>query len=118
MVRKLAEEKAGMKRYGNLWQLICSRDNIEKAADNAIKGKKLTKERQYFIDNRKRLLDDIEKSLINETYKFSFLRWFTVFEPKERQIHHSPFYPDKILHHCLMNEYEINIVLQFLTVHF
>lgn len=99
----MAEEKAGMKRYGNLWQLICSRDNIEKAADNAIKGKKLTKERQYFIDNRKRLLDDIEKSLINETYKFSFLRWFTVFEPKERQIHHSPFYPDKILHHCLMN---------------
>lgn len=103
MVRKLAEEKAGMKRYGNLWQLICARENIEKAADNALKGKKINKEREQFIANRKALLDELEQSLINETYKFNPLRSFVVYEPKERIIHHPPFYPDKILHHCLMN---------------
>lgn len=92
-----------MKRYGNLWQKVCDRANIEQAADNAIKGKPLTKERQKFIGDRKELLDQLEVSLLNETYQFSFLKYFTVYEPKERKIHHSPFYPDKILHHCVMN---------------
>lgn len=82
-----------MKRYGNLWQKVCDRANIEQAADNAIKGKPLTKERQKFIGNRKELLDQLEVSLLNETYQFSFLKYFTVYEPKERKIHHSPFYP-------------------------
>lgn len=92
-----------MKRYGNLWALVCDRANIELAADNALKGKRPNKERDQFKANRKELLDELEASLINETYHFSFLKWFTVYEPKERKIHHSPFYPDKILHHCVMN---------------
>lgn len=92
-----------MKRYGGLWVKICDRANIELAADNALKNKSITRERQYFIDNRKVLLDKLEESLNNETYRFSFLKYFKVFEPKERNIHHSPFYPDKILHHAVMN---------------
>lgn len=92
-----------MKRYGNLWEKVCDRANIELAADNAIKGKVMTKERRAFLDNRASLLDDLQASLQNETYRFSFLKYFTVYEPKERKIHHSPFYPDKILHHCVMN---------------
>lgn len=92
-----------MKRYGNLWSRICDRENIEEAANNALKGKELTKERQFFIDNRERLLDELQQSLIDENYKFSFLKYFKVYEPKERNIHHSPFYPDKVLHHAVMN---------------
>ena len=92
-----------MKRYGNLWPLVCDRANIESAADKALKGKRPNRERDRFKANRKELLDELEASLLNETYHFSFLKWFTVYEPKERKIHHSPFYPDKILHHCVMN---------------
>ena len=92
-----------MKRYGNLWPLVCDRANIELAADKALKGKRPNRERERFKANRKELLDELEASLRNETYHFSFLKWFTVREPKERIIHHSPFYPDKILHHCVMN---------------
>ena len=62
-----------MKRYGNLWSRICDRENIEEAANNALKGKELTKERRFFIDNRERLLDELQQSLIDESYKFSFL---------------------------------------------
>ena len=40
---------------------------------------------------------------MNETYQFKPLQAFTVYEPKQRSIHCSPFYPDKILHHCVMN---------------
>lgn len=101
--RKLAGRSRCMKRYGNLWSRICDRQNIEEAANNALKGKSITRERQYFIDNREVLLDELQEMLINETYRFSFLKYFKVFEPKERNIHHSPFYPDKILHHAIMN---------------
>lgn len=92
-----------MKRYGNLWGQICERTNIELAADNALKSKKMTRERQRFIADRQHLLDELQASLVNETYHFSPLKSFTVYEPKERIINHPPFYPDKILHHCLMN---------------
>lgn len=92
-----------MKRYGNLWPLICDRNNIELAADKALKGKQITKDRRRFIDNRQKLLDDIEQSLKDESYQFGDLYSFTVFEPKERTIHCPRFYPDRILHHALMN---------------
>lgn len=92
-----------MKRYGNLWSQVCDRANIEAAADSALKGKRPTKERERFKADREHLLDELQASLVNETYHFSFLKFFTVYEPKERNIHHSPFYPDKILHHCVMN---------------
>ena len=92
-----------MKRYGNLWSKVCDRTNIEQAADNALRGKRLSKEHRYFIDHRKQLLDELEQTLINETYHFNALKSFVVYEPKERVIHHPPFYPDKILHHCVMN---------------
>lgn len=68
-----------MKRYGNLWEQVCDRANIELAADNALKGKKLTRERQRFIDDRQHLLDELQASLVNETYRFSFLKYFTVY---------------------------------------
>lgn len=92
-----------MKRHGNLWPLICDRQNIEDAADKALKGKQLTKDRKRFIENRQALLDDLEKSLINETYQFGSLYDFTLFEPKKRVIHCPRFYPDRILHHAVMN---------------
>lgn len=61
-----------MKRYGNLWPLVCDRANIESAADKALKGKHPNRERDRFKANRKELLDELEASLLNETYHFSF----------------------------------------------
>lgn len=92
-----------MKRYGNLWSKVCERNNIEDAADKALKGKPLTKDRRRFIENRKALLDELENSLISETYAFSPLYSFMVYEPKKREIHCPKFYPDRILHHAVMN---------------
>ena len=92
-----------MKRYGNLWPQICDRKNIELAAKNAVNGKQLNKARARFLSDKINLLDKLETSLINETYEFKPLHAFTVYEPKQRAIHCSKFYPDKILHHCVMN---------------
>lgn len=103
-MRKLAQEKqVRMKRHGNLWAQVCDRKNIAEAADKAIKNKLMTKDRRNFLNNKDHLIDAIMESLINETYCFGSLYSFTVFEPKERVIHCPPFYPDRILHHCIMN---------------
>jgi RNA-directed DNA polymerase len=92
-----------MKRYGNLWAQICARENIEFAAEKAIKGKPLTKSRRHFLANSKQMIDDLQDSLNRESYQFGPLYSFTVHEPKEREIHCPNFYPDRILHHALMN---------------
>lgn len=59
-----------MKRIGNLWPLICDRANIERAANDALKGKQLTRNEKRFLEQRSVLLDQLEASLINEDYKF------------------------------------------------
>lgn len=92
-----------MKRYGNLWEKVCSLENIELAAKNAVKAKGQNADRGKFLANREVLIDELRTMLQNESYTFSPLKSFVVYEPKERRIHHSPFYPDKILHHCVMN---------------
>lgn len=82
---------------------MCDRANIELAADNAVKAKRPTKARTEFLEHKEQMLEALQASLVNETYRFSPLHSFVVYEPKERQIHTPPFYPDKILHHCVMN---------------
>lgn len=92
-----------MKRYGNLWAEICNLDNIKNAAEKSIKGKKLTRQRQWFIKNKEYCIKEIQNSLIKEDYRFGSLYSFTIFEPKKRDIHCPKFYPDRVMHHCLMN---------------
>ena len=41
-----------MKRYGQLWEKICDTENIELAAVNSVKGKKQTRARRIFLENR------------------------------------------------------------------
>lgn len=43
------------------------------------------------------------ESLINGTYKTSGYRQKKIYEPKERTIYILPFYPDRIVHHAIMN---------------
>lgn len=92
-----------MKRYGNLWSKICERSNIEDAARKALKGKPLTRDRRKLIENWDESIDKIQVSLNDQTYQFGELYSFLVHEPKEREIHCPHFYPDRVLHHCLMN---------------
>lgn len=92
-----------MKRHGNLWGKVCDKSNVELAFDNVLKQKHGTSKVCWIINNKPALIEEVTNSLINETYVFSELESFVVFEPKERRIHHSPMYPDKILHHCVMN---------------
>lgn len=96
-----------MKRIGNLFQTICSTDNLELADATARKGKR-RKQRQLrrFDMNRAANFAALREMLLNKTYHTSPYRTFPVFEPKERLVFDLPYFPDRIVHHAIMNVLE------------
>ena len=57
----------------------------------------------------------LHEMLINKTYKTSEYTTFTIFEPKERVIFRLPYFPDRIVHHAVMNILEPIFVSTFTT---
>ncbi len=91
-----------MKRIGNLYEKICSIENLMQADKNAQRGKS----KQYgVIAHNKNKVENIEllhQMLINKTYTTSPYETFTIFEPKEREIFRLPYFPDRNCHHAIM----------------
>ena len=103
-----------VKRYGNLKYVILSDDNIIEAEHNARKGKAKTYGVKRF-DNREDLsLEKIKQSLENLSYRTSNYHIFKIYEPKERNIFQLPYYPDRIVHHVLLNVLEPIFVKWFI----
>jgi len=92
-----------MKRVNNLYQRICSIENLQLADTTARKGK-LTQPGVITHDqNREENIKTLHLMLINKTYKTSEYTTFTIHEPKERLIFRLPYFPDRIVHHAVMN---------------
>jgi retron-type reverse transcriptase len=81
-------------------------DNLMLADQKASKGKSS----QYGVithaKNREANLATIYHDLITKTYTTSKYKTSVVMEPKERLVHKLPFYPDRIVHHAIMNVLE------------
>ena len=88
-----------MKRKANLYQEICSLDNLQLADRIARKGK--AKQPGVIAHDRspEENLMKLQKMLLTKTYRTSEYTTFTIFEPKERQIFRLPYFPDRITHH-------------------
>jgi len=52
---------------------------------------------------------------VNKTFRTSNYTTFTIFEPKERLIFKLPYYPDRIVHHAIMNILEPIFVSTFIN---
>lgn len=92
-----------MKRYNNLFDKIVSLDNLYLADKKARKYKSHRQEVIDFDSNKEQLLLDLQKKLIDGQYKTSEYYIFKIYEPKEREIFKLPYYPDRIVHHAIMN---------------
>ena len=90
-----------MKRYGNLYGLICSYENLVKAAEYARKGKARQKTVQTFFENFEENIRQLQEELSTHTFKTSEYSIFKIFEPKERIIYRLPF-RDRIVHWAVM----------------
>lgn len=102
-----------MKRKSGLYEQICSIENLELADVIASKGKSL--QPGVIAHNQKRDEDiwKLHLMLINKSYKTSPYTTFKVYEPKEREIFRLPYYPDRIIHHAIMNILEEIFVSTF-----
>lgn len=92
-----------MKRIGHLFEQIANIDNLRLADEKARKGKKNTYGVKSHDKNRENNLLELRKQLLEGTFKTSEYTIFTIREPKERLIYRLPYYPDRILHHAIMN---------------
>lgn len=92
-----------MKRIGNLYEQIISIENLQLADAKARKGKL----RSYGViqhdKNREDNIVNLHNLLKNHQFKTSKYYVFKIYEPKEREIYRLPYFPDRILHHAIMN---------------
>jgi retron-type reverse transcriptase len=102
-----------MKRINNLYQQICSIENLQLADSIARKGKLSQPGIINHDKNRDKNIQVLHESLMNKTYTTSKYTTFTIFEPKERLIFRLPYYPDRIVHHAVMNILEPIFVKTF-----
>ena len=92
-----------MKRIGNLYNKIISIENLRLADKKARKGKENTYGVKIFDKHKEENLQKLHEQLKNKTFKTSQYNVFTIYEPKERIIYKLPYYPDRIVHHAIMN---------------
>lgn len=91
------------KRMRNIYHLVFDPENMLKAQYNAQKGKGDRKEIKRFNENISDCLDALYWELRDETYMPSRYRIMKIHDPKERDIMIAPFFPDRIVHHCIIN---------------
>ena len=92
-----------MKRYGNMYPKIWDMENIKLAHKNARKGKLHYQEVQMVNGNEEYYLSQIQDMLKNKTFKNSEYEIFIKKDSgKERQIYKLPYFPDRIIHHSIM----------------
>lgn len=92
-----------MKKFKNLYQKITYLDNIKLAHHNARKNKTHRNDVKKVDADIEGFCKQIQDMLINHTYKTSEYFTFKLYEPKERIIFKLPYFPDRIVHHAIMN---------------
>lgn len=102
-----------MKRIGNLYSQIISIENLNEADQKAQKGKSNQYGVKLHNSKRKENIIKLHSLLKENAYQTSTYDVFKVYEPKEREVYRLPFYPDRIVHHAIMNVLEPIFVSTF-----
>lgn len=95
-----------MKRIGGLYERICSLDNLRLADEKARRGKTRSFGVVKHDQNREDNILKLHEQLTRGVYQTSEYDVFKIYEPKEREIYRLPYYPDRIVHHAIMNVLE------------
>lgn len=97
------KNKAIMKRIGNLYDKIISIDNLQLADERARKGKRNSYGVRLHDRKREENIYQLYELLKARSFTTSKYHVFKIKEPKEREIYRLPYYPDRIVHHAIMN---------------
>ena len=92
-----------MKRYGNLYKKIYEMENIREAHKNARRGKTHYREVKQVDKDPERYFKRIYHMLKNKSFHNSRYTVYTKHDGnKDRLIYRLPYFPDRIIHHCIM----------------
>lgn len=98
-----------MRRVGNLWEKICSMENLETAHQMAQQDKKYYREVKMVNSNPKFYLKRIRKMLLNKTYRIESSDYdVSTIEDKgkERELWKLSYYPHRIIQWAIMLQIE------------
>lgn len=95
-----------MKRKGNLWTKIIDKSNLYLAFEKAKRHKSWQRKVKIIEANLDYYIEKLQNDLITGQYKTAEYKLKTIYEPKKRDIYILPFYPDRIVHHAIMNVLE------------
>lgn len=91
-----------MKRHGNLFSRIVHPDNLRLAHQNARRGKTHYHDVMVVDADPDLYIDQIRYMLVNRAFSTAPYTQKIVTEPKRRIIYKLPYYPDRIIHHAVM----------------
>lgn len=97
-----------MKRFGYLYERICSLDNLRLADQKARRGKlRSYGVRRHDLNRDENIyrLHEILKAKAFQTSEYTIFSMVTD-NGKVREIYRLPYYPDRIVHHAIMNVME------------
>jgi len=101
------QKEQDVKRYGNLYHKICDIDNIKLAHMNARKNKTHYDEVQLVDKNLEKYALEIQSMLIDKTFVNSeYTKFIKDDKGKQREIFKLPYFPDRIIHHAIMQVVE------------
>jgi retron-type reverse transcriptase len=92
-----------MKRINNLFDIIASTDNIRGAIADASKGKSRRKDVIAVNADIEKHIEELHQVLIAQVFINSPYETFEIeAKGKNRIIYKLPFFPDRVLHHCIV----------------
>lgn len=86
-----------------MYDKIISVENLKLADEKARRGKAHTYGVKLHDRNREANILALHEALKNKTYRTSPYNIIKIQKPKERIIYRLPYYPDRIVHHAVMN---------------
>ena len=94
-----------MRRIGNLWSQIVDPENLKLAIKKAARGKKDRAMVRYSLDHTDEAVKMLQ-AILNRGFKNAPYTTKVIYEPKVRTIYILPFFPDRIIHHAIVNVLE------------
>lgn len=91
-----------MRRSGDLFEQIITRQNLSLAFWKAARGKRQRPSVRAFAANLDARLADLQHQLVNHCFEFGRYFEFTIWDPKERTIS-APRFAERVAHHALFN---------------
>jgi len=94
-----------MKRYKNLFDSVCSFENLHAAAVKALKGKRGKRPGAVFFDRMEEEIMALREELLSGFYRHGEYHYFDIHEPKHRTVAAAEF-RDRVVHHAIIRVIE------------